>query len=160
MKMQKQIVLSESYDKKYENEYERRNHVVGISRWEFEWCPKYRYKMFRKWKYKKLIEACIRRAASMWEIKWIELNVQPDHVQGTASIPMDKSPSWALHKLKGISAKLFFEYHPKAKLRYPKGHLWARGKFAASVGFITIEAANEYVRNQDQHHKTVWIMEE
>ena len=158
--MQKQIVLSESYNKMYEHEYERGNHMVGVSRWEFEWCPKYRYNMFRKWKYKKLVEACIRRAASMWGIKWIELSVQPDHVQGTASIPMDKSPSWALHKLKGISAKLFFEYHPKARLRYPKGHLWSRGKFAASVGFITIEDANEYVRNQDQHHGTVWIMEE
>ncbi len=32
--------------------------------WEFEWCQKYRYKMFRKWKYKKIAEACVRQAAS------------------------------------------------------------------------------------------------
>ncbi len=153
--MEKQVVISESY-KENEDKYERSNHMVGISMWEFEWCPKYRYKMFRKWKYKKLMEACIRRAASMWKIKWIELNVQPDHIQGTASIPMNKSPSWALHKLKGISANLFFKMHPKARFRYPKGHLWTRGKFAASLGFVQIEVVNEYVRNQDQHHGTVW----
>ena len=156
--MQKQILLSESYEKNI-NKYEKGNHHVGISMWEFEWCPKYRYKMFRKWKYKKLVEACIRRAASMHKIKWIELNVQPDHVQGTASIPMTMSPSKALQLLKGISARLFFQKHPKAKLRYPKGHLWSRGRFAASLGFVQIEVVNEYVRNQDEHHGTVWIME-
>ena len=158
--METQIILGESYNKIYEHEYVRRNHIVGISRWEFEWCPKYRYKMFKKWKYRKLIEACVRRAASLHGIKWIELNVQPDHIQGTASIPMSMSPSKALQYLKGISSKLFFEKNPKARLRYPRGHLWSRGKFAASLGFITVEAANEYVRNQDKHHGTVWIMEE
>ena len=157
--MEKQIVISESYET-HKNEYKRNSHSVGVSMWEFEWCPKYRYKMFRKWKYKKLVEACIRRAASLHKIKWIELNVQPEHIQGTAEIPFTMSPSMALQYLKGISAKLFFEKHPKARLRYPKGHLWARGTFAASLGFVQIEVVNEYVKNQDKHHGTVWIMKD
>jgi len=61
--MQQQLTFSESYNKK--NKYERNAHSVGVSMWEFEWCPKYRYKMFRKWKYKKLVEACIRQAAAI-----------------------------------------------------------------------------------------------
>jgi len=65
-----------------------------------------------------------------------------------------------LFYLKGISAKLFFENCPKARLRYPKGHLWSRGKFAASLGFVQIDVVNQYIRNQDEHHGTVWIMEE
>ena len=93
--METQTKVSESYEN-FADKYERGNHVVGVSMWEFEWVTKYRYKMFRKWKYKKLVEACIRRAASMHGIKWIELNVQPEHVQGTASIPMTMSPSMAL----------------------------------------------------------------
>ena len=156
--MQQKLIVSESYEKN-KDRYERGSHWVGVSMWEFEWCPKYRYKMFGKWKYRKLVEACIRYAASRHKIKWIELNVQPDHVHGTAAIPMTMSPSQALHKLKGVSAKKFFEKHPKARLRYPKGHLWSRGKFAASLGFIQIEVANNYVKNQDRHHGTVWIME-
>lgn len=139
--MERKIVVSESYDR-FVDRYERGNHVVGISMWEFEWCLKYRYKMFRKWKYRKLVEACIRRAASLHNIRWIELNVQPDHIQGTAAIPMTMAPSKALQFLKGISARLFFKHHPKARLRYPKGHLWSRGKFAASLGFIQVEVAN------------------
>ena len=157
--MEMQLIISESYAQN-EGKYRRASHMVGISMWEFEWCPKYRYHMFKKWKYKKLVEACIRKAASMHKIKWIELNVQPNHVQGTAEIPFTMSPSMALQYLKGISARLFFEKHPKARLRYPQGHLWSRGRFAASLGFIQIEAANDYVRNQDQHHGTVWIMED
>ena len=153
--MEQQIMFSESYA----GNYEKGNHIVGKSMWEFEWVTKYRYKMFRKWKYRKLVEACIRRAASMHEIKWIELNVQPEHVQGTAEIPMTMSPSTALHLLKGISSRLFFLLHEKAELRYPKHHLWSRGKFAASLGFISVGVANEYVRNQDKHHGTVWVIE-
>ena len=150
--MQKQILLSESYEKN-EDKYERGNHHVGISMWEFEWCPKYRYKMFRKWKYRKLVEACIRRAATEHKIKWIELNVQPDHIQETASIPLTMSPSKALQLLKGRSSYLFFRFHEKARLRYPKGHLWSTGKFAASVGFVQRDVITEYVRNQREHHR-------
>ena len=157
--MEQQIQLSEGYEKN-QNKYKRTKHMVGVSMWEFEWCPKCRYKMFAKWKYRKLAEACIRRAASLHGIKWIELNVQPDHIQGTAEIPFTMSPSKALQYLKGLSAKLFFEHHPKARLRYPKGHLWSRGRFAASLGFVQIDVVNEYVKNQDEHHGTIWVMEE
>ena len=157
--MQEKLVFSESYEK-FEDKYERSNHMIGTSMWEFEFCPKYRYKMFRKWKYRKLVEACRRRAASEYRIKWIELNVQPDHVHGTAKIPLTMAPTKALQLLKGRSSYLFFRYHEKARLRYPKGHLWARGKFGASLGFIQVEVANNYVKNQDRHHETVWIMED
>ena len=156
--MKQKLVYSESYEE-FENKYERRDHMVGNSMWEFEFCPKYRYKMFGKLKYRNLVEACLRRAASEHKIKWLELSVQPDHFHGTATIPFTMSPSKALQLLKGRSSFLFFRNHPKARLRYPKGHLWARGKFGASLGFITVDAANNYVRNQDEHHGTVWIAE-
>ena len=60
--------------------------------------------------------------------------------------------------LTGRSAYLFFRNHPKARLRYPKGHLWSIGKFAASLGFVQIDVVNEYVKNQDSHHGTIWAI--
>ena len=149
--MEKQIELSVSYE-----EYEKQNHSVGISIWQFEWCPKYRYNMMRSPEKRALVTACIRRAAYMWKIEIIEINVQPNHVHLTAKIPLTMTPSSALHKMKGNSAKKIFEIVPNFRLRYRKGHFWSRGKFAASVGLITVEAANEYVRNQDEHHNTAW----
>ena len=151
--MEIQISVSESYNR---NKYNKGNHIVGISRWHFQWCTKYRWKMFRKWKCKKLIKACIRRVASMHGIKWRELEVQPEHVHGTAAIPMGMNASKALQLLKGISARLYFEHQVKARLRCPKGHLWSKGKFAASLGFISVETANKYIKNQDEHHETFW----
>ena len=146
--METQILISESY----EDKYERRAHSVGISMWHFEWCTKYRYKMFRKEEQRNLVVACIRCAARLHGIKIIELNVQPEHVHCVVGIGLNLSPTKALQILKGVSARLFFKNNPRARLRYPKGHLWSPGKFAASLGFIQIERAVDYVKNQDLHH--------
>ncbi|MEK6872181.1 MAG: hypothetical protein AABX16_04730 [Nanoarchaeota archaeon] len=43
--MQTQLSISGSYT---ENKFERGNHIIGLSIWEFEWCTKYRYKALRK----------------------------------------------------------------------------------------------------------------
>lgn len=144
--------LSESCETK--NEYERRAHSVGISIWHFEWCSKYRYKMFGKEEYCNLVAACIRRAASEHGIKIVVLAVQPEHAHCEAELTLAMSPSWALQILKGRSAYLFFRFHERARLRYPRGHLWSRGKFAASVGFVQRDVITDYVRNQKTHHAT------
>ena len=135
-----------------ENNYEKYEHSVGKIMMHFEWCAKYRYKMFGKQEYKNLILACIRRAASLHQIKIIEINIQPEHVHCIVSFDFTFSASEVLQILKGLSAKLFFQHHKKARLRYPRGHLWSRGKFASSVGFAQLETVQKYVRNQDLHH--------
>lgn len=146
--MELQIQLSENLAEKYG----RRSHSVGISMWHFEWCTKYRYKMFGKQEYRNLITACIRRAASMHNIKISELNVQPEHIHCVVGISLTMTPVKALQILKGVSSRLFFQFHERAELRYPKHHLWSPGKFASSLGFIQLEVAKNYVRNQDEHH--------
>ncbi len=114
--METQVLISESYGEKYE----RSKHAVGVSMWHFEWCTKYRYRMFGKEGQKNLITACIRRAASMHEIKILELNVRLEHVHCVVGIKLSVSPTYALQILKGISARLFFKNNPKVRLRYPK----------------------------------------
>ncbi|MBD3252663.1 IS200/IS605 family transposase [Candidatus Pacearchaeota archaeon] len=147
--MEKQILVSESYN----NMYERGKHFVGVSMWHFEWCTKYRYKMMTKFEYNNLVKGCIRRAASEHKIKIIELEVMPEHIHLVAGLPGTMSPSKAMQLLKGRSSYLFFKMHPKARLRYPKGHFWSRGKFWASLRFIQVDQAREYVKNQLEHHR-------
>ena len=134
------------------NHYKRNDHSVGVMMLHLEWCTKYRYKMFRKLKYKNLLTACIRRSASRHNIKIIELDVQPEHVHCVVEVSFTMSISKTLQLLKGGSSKLFFEFHEKARLRYPRGHLWSRGKFASSVGFVQLDVVRNYVRNQSEHH--------
>jgi len=146
--MENQTQTSESYANKYQH-YE---HAVGTIMLHLEWCTKYRYKMFRKEESRSLLSACIRRAASLHEIKIIELNVQPEHIHCIVLVKFNLSASKVLQLLKGISARLFFEHKEKARLRYPGGHLWSRGKFASSVGFVQLDVVRNYVRTQDEHH--------
>ncbi|MEK6913214.1 MAG: IS200/IS605 family transposase [Nanoarchaeota archaeon] len=146
--MENQLQLSENY----ENKYQHYEHIVGTIMLHLEWCTKYRYKMFRKEENKNLLCACIRRAASLHEIKIIELNVQPEHIHCVVLVKFSVSVSQVLQILKGISAKLFFEHQSKARLRYPRGHLWSRGKFASSVGFVQLDVVRNYVRTQEEHH--------
>ena len=71
-----------------------------------------------------------------------------------AGVGFSFSPSKVLQILKGLSAKLFFGHHEKARLRYPRGHLWSRGKFDYSAGFVQLDVMKSYVRNQDHAMET------
>jgi len=146
--MENQTQLSESYATKYEH-YE---HSVGVMILHLEWVTKYRYKMFRKQEYLKIAEACIRKSAFEHKIKIIKLSVMPEHVHCIVQIALDVSASKCLQILKGRSSYLFFRQHEKARLRYPRGHLWSKGKFASSVGFTNLEVVNSYVEKQIEHH--------
>jgi len=146
-KMEQQLIQNNQI-----NQYNHYSHSVGVMMLHLEWKPKYAYKMFKKEDQKNLITACIRRAASLHQIKIIVISVMPEHIHCEVQISLNMSAAMALQYLKGLSAKLFFEHNKKARLRYPKGHLWARGKFAASVGFVQEEKVRNYILNQESHH--------
>jgi len=135
------------------NQYEKRAHSVGISIWHFEWCTKFRYKMFRKENNANLISACIRQAAYKHGMKIVALAVEPEHIHCEVELTLAMSPAKALNLLKGFSAYLYFRHQVKARLNYPKGHLWSAGKFAASVGFVQRDVVTAYVQAQKEHHR-------
>src|SRR3989344_7429155 len=151
--MENQTQLSESCTENKRHEYTHYAHSVGVMMFHLEWKPKYAYKMFKKEEQKNLMSACIRRAASLHQIKIIALSVMPEHIHCEVQVSLNMAASMAVQILKGLSSKIFFEKNPKARLRYPKGHLWSRGKFAASVGFVQEEKVRNYILNQEQHHK-------
>ena len=134
----------------YENN--TKAHSVGWSSYHFQWCTKYRYKIFRKDKLKNICLIALIEAAKRHKITIEEIDIESDHVHMIVMMPLTMSVSKALNLLKGFSSKLIFELCPKLKLRYPKGHLWTKGKFAGSIGHITLEVAKEYVKNQEAHH--------
>lgn len=133
-------------------QYTTHAHSVGNNFWHIEWCPKYRYQMFKKDKYKNLAEDCIRKVAEKHKITMHELQVMPDHLHAVVSIPDTMSIAHATQLLKGGSSYLFFRAHEKARLRYPQGHLWSRGTFRTSVGYADLPTTLNYVREQSLHH--------
>ena len=128
------------------------NHKVGINFWHMNWQTKYRYNMFAKFKYKSLCEASVRKAASRHNIKIHILRVMPDHLHMLVTLPKGMSDIKALQLLKGYSAYKFFKNHPKARLRYPQGHLWSRGGCAVTVGYNQFSETEQYILRQAEHH--------
>ena len=108
--------------------------------------------MFAKFKYKNLCEACVRKAAKRHNIKIHILRVMPDHLHTLVTLPKGMSDVKAMQLLKGCSSHTFFKNHPKARLRYPQGHLWSRGGSAVTVGYNQISDTVKYILEQAQHH--------
>ena len=133
-------------------ELEHYSHKVGINFWHMNWQTKYRYKMFAKLEYKNLAEACIRKTASKHNIKIHFISVMPDHLHMLVTLPKGMVDEKAMQILKGGSAYKFFKNHPKARLRYPKGHLWSRGGSAVTVGYNQLSDTVLYILNQAKHH--------
>jgi putative transposase len=108
--------------------------------------------MFAKFKYKNLCEACLRKVAVKHGIEVVELEIMPDHLHVIIRLPPMLSIERAVMVLKGGSAYIFFRNHEKARLRYPRGHLWSRGKFYTTVGYTDLPSTLDYIRNQEHHH--------
>ncbi|MDI6916552.1 MAG: IS200/IS605 family transposase [Thermoplasmatales archaeon] len=77
------------------------NHYVGQNLYHFEWCTKYRYKMFRRYENKKPCETVLKGVAERHGIKIAELSVMPEHVHIVGDIPPTMSVSRAFNLLKG-----------------------------------------------------------
>jgi len=128
------------------------NHKVGINYWHIEFTTKYRYKMFAKFEYKNLISGCVRKVAHVHGIEIHVMNVMPEHIHVLVTLPKGMLPEEAFRLLKGSSAFYFFKNHPKARLRYPQGHLWSRGGCAVTVGYNQFSETEQYILKQAEHH--------
>jgi putative transposase len=122
--------------------------------YHIEWCPKYRFNVFRKEGSKNDMEAILQQAAAEHDMKIEELAVMPDHVHMVVHVKPGISLAKATNLLKGRSSYEYFKKHPTLRYRYRKGHMWSRGKFYRSVGSVDLQTTKEYVRNQEDIHQT------
>ena len=90
--------------------YDRNNHSVGIAFWHIQFCTKYRYKMFSKFEYKSLIEACIRQTCTKHNIKIVTIKVMPEHIHMVVKTRVSANPSKTVQLIKGASSYLFFRF--------------------------------------------------
>ena len=124
------------------------SHSIGQNLYHLEWCPKYRYNMFKREENKNLCEEVLHEVAKRHHIEITELSVMPDHIHTVVEIPPTMSVSKALQLLKGASSREIFKMRPNFRKRYPKGHLWSPGKFYRSIGDADAETVIQYVRDQ------------
>ena len=122
------------------------SHSIGQNLYHLEWCPKYRYNMFRQEENKKLCEDILHDIAKRHHIEITELSVMPDHIHAVVALPTTMSISQAFHLLKGASSRELFKRKPNFRRCYSKGHFWSPGKFYRTVGDADVETVINYVR--------------
>ena len=129
-----------------------RKHSVGQSAYHFVWKPKYNVNVFRHTWCKQVCEDAIKQAASNHKIQIYELRVMPDHIHVFAEVPPSMNVSKALQLLKGVSAREFFKKCTGWKAFFAnngtrKPSLWSPGKFFRSVGSVTADVIENYIKN-------------
>jgi putative transposase len=129
-------------------------HAIYQCVYHIEWCPKYRFNVFRKESHRADMEAILRGIAKEKDMKIEELAIMPDHVHIVVHVKPSVSLGKATQLLKGRSSYEMFRKHPNLRNRYWSGHYWSPGKFYRSVGSIDLEQTKEYVRNQEDIHQT------
>ena len=128
-------------------------HAKGQWIYHIEWCPKYRYNLFRKQVHKQDMENILQSISVEYGMSVLELAVMPDHVHIVVEVPPSMSLGKASNLLKGRSSYEFFRKHPNLRLRYPKNHMRSKGKFYRTIGDVDLEKTRWYVRHQTDIHQ-------
>jgi len=120
-------------------------------------CPaKYRRKVFSKSVEQTLKETCIAFAPA-YEIKFIEIGTDEDHVhfliQAVPMIP----PSRIALVTKSITAKEIFGKHPEIKQFLWGGKFWTSGYYINTVGLhANEEQIKKYVQAQGKEYEQIY----
>jgi len=128
-----------------------RKHSIGQSAYHFVWRPKYNLKVFAHRFTREVCEKALRRVAQKWKIWIYEMEVMVDHVHIFVEIPPTMTVSFALQLLKGGSSRIILKrchiWGDILGQGRKKRHLWSPGKFFRSVGSVTAEVVENYIKH-------------
>ncbi len=126
-------------------------HGYGQSAYHLVFVPKARYKYFSYPGIKKLCEQSFNEIAQNYNFKIFALEIQPDHVHLFVDFPPSYSASEVVQLFKGISAYKILHAFPSVRKTFlRRNHFWSAGKFYRSVGNVTAETIQHYIK-ESQH---------
>ena len=112
------------------------------------WGTKKRYPFFTK-DNKKLIIEHIRENAIEKEIYLSKINAHKDHFHILLSLNKEQNISKVMNLIKGESSHWINKYNiTKSKFE------WADEYFAISISEADLDNVKDYIKNQEEHHRT------
>ena len=85
-------------------------------------------------------------------VEIIEAEICPDHVHMLVRIPPSMSVSSFVGYLKGKSTLMIYDRHPELQSKWDKA-FWARGYYVETIGNITDEAVQKYIKEQAEESR-------
>ena len=135
-----------------------KSHNVTIAMYHIVCPAKYRRLVFEKRVDELLKEICLE-ISQRYEINFIEIGVDNDHVHFLVqSVPM-YSPTKITRIIKSITAKEIFKRAPEVKKKLWGGQFWSKGFYLSTVGkHGNEEAIARYVKSQgsEKNYKALY----
>lgn len=127
------------------SDYIYKDGIVYKNQYHIIFCPKYRRKVLTNGIDEDL-KAILYDIAKEKNVQIKSIEIMPDHVH----LFIEFDPRLLLHKIikdfKGRSSRLLREKHPQLKSRLPS--LWTRSYFCCTVGHISEDTIQRYIKNQ------------
>ena len=115
------------------SEYIHKSHNVSVLMYHIV-CPcKYRRVVISEEVDKTIKETC-EEISKRYEIIFLEIGVEGDHVHFLVQSVPTYSPTRIVATIKSITAKEVFRKHPEVKKRLWGGEFWSDGHFVSTVG--------------------------
>jgi REP element-mobilizing transposase RayT len=97
----------------------------------------------------KTIKETCEEISKRYEIKFIEIGTEGDHVHFLVQSVPSYSPTKIIATIKGIVSRRVFEVHPEIKKQLWGGEFWSDGYFVSTVSkYGNEEVISKYVRSQ------------
>ncbi len=130
------------------NEYKTGNHGRYLAQYHIIWCPKFRFNVLHGDVQTKL-QDILQTISDRYQYELIEQEVMPDHIHVFISAEPTVAPTDMVRTLKSISAIELFKVFPALKKCYSRsGSLWSQGYFVRTVGTVSAETVQRYIREQ------------
>lgn len=136
------------------SEYIHKKHNVSVLMYHIVCPAKYRKAVFSEEVDKVLREACLE-IAKRYEIVFLEIGVDKDHVHFLVQSVPTYSPKKIVQTIKSITAREIFKRLPEVKKQLWGGEFWTSGYFISTVGKHGNEdMISNYVKKQGQADKS------
>src|SRR5450432_1417691 len=125
-----------------------KSHNVSVLLYHFVCPAKYRRKIFSEEVTKSLLLICFEITVK-YEIEFIEIGTDADHVHFLIQGLPRMSPSEIVRVVKSITGREIFRLHPEVKTMLWGAHIWSSGYYINTVGqHGTEEVIKKYIEDQ------------
>jgi REP element-mobilizing transposase RayT len=130
------------------SEFIHKSHNVSILLYHIVCPAKYRRVVINEEVDKTIKETC-EEISKRYEIKFLEIGTEGDHVHFLVQSIPTYSPTKIVTTIKGIVSRKVFEEHPEVKKQLWGGEFWSDGYFVSTVSkYGNEQVISNYVKSQ------------